>query len=161
MYEIDEDSFWARVDRSGESDACWLWMAGKQGDGYGCVRVKRNGRSTTALAHRISMQLHLGYELPTKLGVLHKPLVCTARACVNPQHLYLGTQKQNALDMQVAGTDPRINKTSCPKGHAYDYVWIQSTGRPRRCCRECNRVAAKEYQRRVRVTKERLSKETK
>ncbi len=59
--------------------------------GYALVKYKR---STTG-AHRISWMVHYG-EIPEGLCVLHK---CDNRLCINPQHLFLGTHKDNTNDM--------------------------------------------------------------
>jgi hypothetical protein len=81
-----KDRFLAKVDRTG---ACWVWAASKFKSGYGKFRL--NGR--TRRAHRVAWELFRGV-IPEGLLVLHGP--CNDRACVNPDHLQLGTYKDNA-----------------------------------------------------------------
>lgn len=70
---------------------CWLWIGSREISGYGklsfnCVPVK---------AHRFSYFLFNG-PFDEALGVLHK---CDNPKCVNPEHLFLGDQKDNVADM--------------------------------------------------------------
>ena len=71
------------------TSGCWLWIAGEH-SGYG--RMFRNGR--TELAHRISYDLYRG-PIPTGYLVCH---TCDVPLCVNPDHLFLGTHKDNMGD---------------------------------------------------------------
>ena len=86
--------FWPRVNKT---DDCWLWTGAKYSNGYGCVfdigPPPRKKRRT--LAHRVSYQLSVG-PIPPSILVLHK---CDVRLCVNPEHLFLGTHKDNTQDM--------------------------------------------------------------
>ena len=86
-----EERFWSKVD-IGESDDCWNWMASVQNSGYGHFRM--NGK--LELTHRVSWMLTNG-EIPEDLQVLH--ICITNRRCVNPRHLYIGTQQDNINDM--------------------------------------------------------------
>lgn len=78
----------------GASD-CWYWHGCRDNGGYGVL----NGQK----AHRVSWRLFFG-EIPSGLFVLHK---CDLPSCVNPNHLWLGTQKENMQDMVRKG---RSNK---------------------------------------------------
>ncbi len=71
---------------------CWLWQATKNGDGYG--RFKLGGRLQGA--HRVAYFLYKG-EIPSGMCVLHR---CDTPACVRPDHLFLGTQRENIHDME-------------------------------------------------------------
>jgi len=78
---------------------CWLWKAHINTGGYG-VFGHKGGPKT---AHRVSYELHIG-EIPDGLCVLHH---CDIPNCVNPDHLFLGTQADNMADMYAKGRRPR------------------------------------------------------
>ena len=89
-----EDRFWARVSKK-RADECWPWSGCKNNRGYGQIRVK----GKLALAHRFAYAL-VHPDLAVFGGmtrcVLHK---CDNKLCVNVNHLFDGTPKQNTLDM--------------------------------------------------------------
>lgn len=90
------DRFWEKVQKG---DGCWEWQAAFGANGYG--KLKCCGR--TMAAHRMSWVLANG-EIPDGLCVLHK---CDNRSCVRPEHLFLGTKKQNTADMWAKGRGSR------------------------------------------------------
>lgn len=73
-----------------KGNGCWDWTGFKNSVGYGYFRL--NGKSK--LAHRVSWEIHVG-EIPNGLCVLHK---CDNPKCVNPLHLFLGTNQDNIND---------------------------------------------------------------
>ena len=100
-----EDRFNAKVSHKGENE-CWEWQGAKTHYGYG--KIRNNYKSIGA--HRLSYILHKG-EIPSGIDVLHK---CDNRLCVNPNHLFLGTQSDNMKDMFAKGR----NRTTPSKGSA-------------------------------------------
>lgn len=77
------------------NSGCWLWCGSTTDTGYG--RVKVNGKIQRA--HRVSYELHNGL-IPEGLNVCH---TCDTPLCVNPDHLFLGTQQDNITDMIQKG----------------------------------------------------------
>lgn len=88
-----KDYFWGRVSPLGE-DECWLWRGGTT-RGYGVFTVA----TKHVYAHRVSWELHKG-PIENGLDVLHR---CDVPLCVNPNHLFLGTQTDNVNDMWAKG----------------------------------------------------------
>lgn len=91
------------VDKNG----CWLWQNSLDKDGYGWCRSRKNRKLfNISKAHQLSYAVFVGAN-PDKLYVLHK---CDVRNCVNPAHLFLGTQKENIEDMLSKGRQKPANK---------------------------------------------------
>ena len=92
------ERFWSKVDGN-DPNECWNWTAGKQANGYGAFVYA----GKTRYAHRFSWLLHFG-TIPEGMFVCHH---CDNPGCVNPKHLFLGTQTDN---MQDAITKGRIGR---------------------------------------------------
>lgn len=86
--------FWARVQ---QGDGCWEWTGFRDPKGYG--RFQFEGRPMGV--HRLSWLLHHG-PIPAGLHVLHR---CDNPPCVNPDHLWLGTNDDNIADRHAKGRD--------------------------------------------------------
>jgi hypothetical protein len=89
-----------------KASGCWLWQAASYPRGYGMVSIGRNmrGKQFTTYAHRVAYVLASG---PIEAGqvVMH---VCDVPACVNPDHLRLGTQGDNNRDCIAKGRQPKM-----------------------------------------------------
>ena len=77
-------------------DGCWVWIGSTYWHGYGSFSI---ARSTNTYAHRWAFEHFIG-PIPKGLKVLH---LCDGRTCVNPDHLFLGTQADNIHDMWAKG----------------------------------------------------------
>jgi hypothetical protein len=140
--------FLSKVDKTEhqrcKDHGCWMWTASLKGNGYGSFSVT-HGRSV--LAHRLSYE-HFKGEIPKGMVVRHRCPYSDGdrenRLCVNPDHLEVGTQKQNIGE----GYNNHRAKTHCPKCGG-DYT-LRKDGAGR-FCRPCETARTREYRRKLRA----------
>jgi HNH endonuclease len=134
LYGLREQRFWAKVDRRGE-DECWPWTAGKLYNGY--------GQFDNQAAHRVAYELAIG-PIPAGLQVDHAchndtgcpgGIGCPHRACCNPTHLEIVTQRENILRGDGLSAK-QARQTHCKRGHPFDEANTYRNG-GKRFCRTC------------------------
>ena len=129
-----EVRFWAKVDK-GEPDECWNWMGAL--NNYGCARFWVSG-STVVYASRYSYELHNG-AIPTGMQVCHH---CDNPACVNPAHLWLGTNMDNVDDKMLKGRGNQSGKKIVPELRKAVRLMVEH-GIPNRVIAETLNIAPK------------------
>jgi len=97
--------FWSKVRKA---KGCWVWQAGGHKFGYGEFHL--GGGSNYVRAHRFSWVLANERPVPKGMSVLHR---CDNPLCVRPSHLFLGSQRDNVLDMVQKGR--QRNKATATK----------------------------------------------
>jgi hypothetical protein len=105
VYQTIEERFWARVEKG---EGCWIWTGRfSTGREYGQFEYREDGRKVSVPAHRFSYELafgkiegHVGHDLEREICVCHR---CDNPPCVNPEHLFLGSDKDNIRDMISKG----------------------------------------------------------
>jgi hypothetical protein len=87
--------FWEKVDRNGGPDSCWPWIGYVDNPGYGGFAIKQRYYRASRIAYLVGIG-----PFPTDLHVLHR---CDNTKCCNPNHLFLGTDADNAADCMAKG----------------------------------------------------------
>lgn len=109
---------------------CWEWQGYKHPKGYGEMAY----RCKAWRLNRLSYFLHKG-PIPEGLFVCHS---CDVRHCVNPDHLWLGTNNDNVQDMRRKRRGNKQKKTICKRGHPLSGDNLGLRGpRQHRYCKIC------------------------
>lgn len=98
--------FWKKVNKSGGEDTCWPWTGATNVSGYGKFTFWEAKKATTVGAHRFSYLLANG-PISDDLFVCHNCPGGDNKLCVNPKHLWLGTNSENLMDASRKGTIAR------------------------------------------------------
>jgi hypothetical protein len=109
MYQYtskDVNRFWSRVAITADNKKCWEWTGCKDRDKYGVISLKQGKVWRNSFCHRVSWELSKG-EIPDGLLVLH---TCDNPSCVNPNHLFVGTNKDNIDDRSKKGRQAKGEK---------------------------------------------------
>lgn len=119
---------------------CFLFQGKTTKNGYGRVQIN----NVETYIHRFSYS-YFKMEIPEGLKVLH---TCDIPNCWNPEHLFLGTQKENMHDMLNKGRGFYQNRNNCSKGHEYtlENTYIHKTTKARTC-----KICRREYDRNRRL----------
>ena len=80
-----------------KENGCWEWSGSRFPSGYGQIKLTKQRKQE--YAHRVSYEIHKGV-IPKGMNVLHR---CDNPCCVNPDHLWIGTDKENQQDMKAKG----------------------------------------------------------
>lgn len=119
---------------------CWLWLGSTSSRGYGYSGIK----GAPSLAHRASYEAFSG-PIPAGMCICHK---CDTPACVNPDHLFAGTNLDNMRDMCAKGRSHGQMKTHCSHGHEFTPENTRRLRDGQRECWECKRRANRDWKRR-------------
>jgi hypothetical protein len=119
--------FWAKVNKDGPIPAhmphlgkCWVWTAFTN-KGYGTIVKWKHGEAPMR-AHIGSWILHIG-PVPKHIYVLHR---CDNPSCVNPAHLFLGSNSDNVRDMVIKGRQTRGDKHHLSKLNSSQVLKIRT-----------------------------------
>lgn len=128
---------------------CWIWLkqANIHGGGYGRISINNKVEK----AHRVSYRIFIG-EIPDKLFVCHH---CDTPSCINPYHLFIGTNLDNQKDMHKKGRfiSGHAKKQYCRNGHPYsnENTIYYKKGKTLRACRICRNKAKSKYHTKLRA----------
>jgi hypothetical protein len=127
------------------NSGCWLWLGFNHGKRRKCVYGGFHYNGKIWLAHRVSYVLYKG-PIPNGKHILH---VCDNPKCVNPDHLYAGTQQNNMDDMRIRFREPNR------KGEAHS--WTKLTEKDVLYIRAHSEFSLRKLSNKFHVTPEQIS----
>jgi hypothetical protein len=132
---FDEDTikrFWSKVDIRDKNE-CWPWVGTIGVKGYGRFWLKRKA----IRANRMVWEISHSKKIEDGMFACHS---CDNPSCVNPNHIWIGTNQDNQIDRVVKGRHNFASRTHCSKGHDYsEHGYRLKNGH--RDCRICRRAA--------------------
>lgn len=132
-----EERFWKKVRKS---DGCWEWTGGRHVDGHGQWRPSGRMNGPSVYTHRYAYEITHG-PIPEGLKVCHR---CDNPACVRPEHLFLGTQRDNLADMTQKGRRSRWTGRRKIRPHQVPVIkWLIASGFSTRAIAEAYGVDGK------------------
>lgn len=137
-----EARFWAKVDVRSANE-CWPWMGGKRDGSRGVITINRRSYS----APRIAWHINVGAPMSDDKNACHS---CDNPNCVNPSHIWAGTQSDNIRDCVEKGRHSSKPLMFCKSGHEMTLENRRPTTGGFRCG-ECARIATRERMRRLRA----------
>ena len=126
--------FWSRVEKSTDTD-CWFWVGAVQSNGYGHFPAK-DALGNHAGAHRVSYFIASGKD-PGSMHVLHR---CDTPLCVNPAHLFLGTNSDNVADKVGKGRARGVAGEKHPNATISEAI-VKEARRMSRCGLQPKKIA--------------------
>ncbi len=118
-----------------KKDGCWDFKGVPKTGGYHTIRLNYK----TLAAHRVSWFIFKNEWPPQDKFVCHS---CDNRRCQNPEHLFLGTAKDNVRDMLNKGRQVAQRKTHCKQGHEFtkENTYMQGKEKTKRGCKTCRKI---------------------
>lgn len=100
----NENRFYSKIQKLSEKNGgCWVWTGNLNDDMYGYLYIFKDGKTTYIGAHVYAWELFIGRPVPKGVHVCH---TCDHPYCVNPHHLFIGTNSDNIKDKVSKGRQP-------------------------------------------------------
>ena len=133
LRDTDENRILKYFDLPSDVSDCWIWKGTKNRKGYGQFRLHNKLRVVT----RVMYFNYKGEGFNSDIQICHS---CDNPSCINPSHLFVGTNQENQIDSVIKGRHSKSRLTHCPKGHPYSQENTYFKPNTRwRVCRKCQR----------------------